>query len=172
MSIRIPKNIIVESKYTIGNEYILLSSYQQYQGYYYEMNGKYFAGKEFDQNAPELQKILSSKSNNLLTLASTFLFGKLSGININKNIEPISYYYNNENPTNFRYFISKVNIKPSIIKEVNETVFKEYKNNILYTSVTLSYPNKFIESEVIKAESIIPGIKIYLDNTYTPGVTD
>ena len=80
MSIRIPKNIIVESKYTIGNEYILLSSYQQYQGYYYEMNGKYFAGKEFDQNAPELQKILSSKSNNLLTLASTFLFGKLSGI--------------------------------------------------------------------------------------------
>ena len=56
MAIRIPKNIIVESKYTIGGEFILLSLYQQYQGYYYEMNGKYFAGKEFDQNAVDFVK--------------------------------------------------------------------------------------------------------------------
>jgi len=172
MSIRIPQNIIVESKYTQGNEYIFISTYKKYQGYYYEINGKIFAGKEFNIYAPELMKISSNKINNLLTKAATYAYGMLSKQNINKSIEPISYFYNNENSTNFRYFISKTNVKPSIIKEINEDAFKEYKNNNLYNSIALSYPNKFIESEVIKAESTIPGIKIYLDNTYTPGVTD
>jgi hypothetical protein len=172
MSIRIPQNIIVESKYTQGNEYMFVSTYKKYQGYFYELNGKIFAGKEFDIYAPELMVISLNKTNSLLTNISTYVYGKLSQSNLINSSTPTSYFYNNENPTNFRYFISKINVKPSIIKEVNETVFKEYKNNILYTSVALSYSNKFIESEVIKAESIIPGIKLYLDNTYTPGVTD
>jgi hypothetical protein len=172
MSIRIPQNIIVESKYTQGNEYMFVSTYKKYQGYFYELNGKIFAGKEFNVYAPELMIISSNKTNSLLTKVSTYVYGKLSQSNLINSSTPTSYFYNNEFPTNFRYFISKINVKPSIIKEINEVTFKEYKSNILYASVALLYPNKFIESEVIKAESIIPGIKIYLDNTYTPGVTD
>ena len=172
MTIRIPQNIIIESKYTQGNEYMFVSTYKKYQGYFYELNGKTFAGKEFNIYAPELIKITSKNINNLLTNIYTYVYGKLSQPNLINSSTPTSYFYNNEFPTDFRYFINKINVKPFIIKEISEVTFKEYKNNILYTSVALSYPNKFIEDEVIKAESIIPGIKIYLDNTYTPGVTD
>ena len=44
MSVRIPSNQIVKSKYTIGKEYMFESTYREYQGYYYELNGKLFAG--------------------------------------------------------------------------------------------------------------------------------
>jgi hypothetical protein len=99
------------------------------------------------------------------------VYGKLSKQNVNQAQEPTSYFYNST-PTDFRYFISKVNVKPTIIKEIDKNTFEQYKNNSIYTSVALSYPNKFIESEINKAEITIPGIKIYLATTYTPGVTD
>jgi len=54
MALRIPKNQIITGKYTLGKEYVILSSYAPYQGYYYNLNGRTFAGKEFDPKAPEI----------------------------------------------------------------------------------------------------------------------
>ena len=139
MTIRIPQNIIIESKYTIGNEFILLSSYQVYQGYYYEINGKYFVGKEFTPDAPELQKIISPKSNSLLKIASSFIFGKISGININQKNTPTSVIYQ---PTqedydkgySIRYFYKKCEVKLSY-----PSFFTPFLS--LYANITFSKPN-------------------------------
>ena len=83
MSIRIPQNIIVESKYTSGNEYIIIDTNIIYKGYYYEMNGKIFAGKEFDINAIELIKLLPKNINPFLLQVSSYVYGKLSNIKLN-----------------------------------------------------------------------------------------
>jgi hypothetical protein len=169
---KIPANIIVTSKYTSGGEFIIKSNYNNYQGYYYELNNKFYIGKEFKPDATELIQKTSSNTNLLLTsAASAFIYGNLSKQNITNNQEPTSYFYNST-PTDFRYFISKLNVKPTTIKEIDKNTFEQYQNNPIYVSVALSYPNKFIESEIDKAESTIPGIKSYLDTTYTPGVTD
>jgi hypothetical protein len=166
MAIRIPKNTIVESKYTIGNEYILLSSYQRYQGYYYEMNGKFFAGKEFDQNSPELQKILSSKSNNLLTLASTFLFGKLSGINVNSNTIPTYVYQPTEEDYSrgysIRYFYKKINTNPILIREINKETYDSLLNNPLYQVISIIWTVRPENVNLDEAEKQMPGLKAFL----------
>ena len=167
MAIRIPKNIIVESKYTIGNEYILLSSYQRYQGYYYEMNGKYFAGKEFDQNAPELQKIISPKSNSLLKIASGFLFGKLSGININQKNTPTSVIYQATQEDynrgySIRYFYKKINITPIIIKETNKENYDLLINDPLYQVVSIKWDGVRFNTNLEEAEKQMPGLKAFL----------
>jgi hypothetical protein len=168
---KIPANIVVTSQYTEGGEYIIKSNYNNYQGYYYELSNKFYVGKEFKPEATELIKKQSPNINVLLTSAATFAYGKLSNQNINPSPEPTSYYYNST-PTDFRYFISKTTVKPAVIKEIDKNTFEQYKDNSIYASVALSYPNKFIEAEVNKAESTIPGIKSYLSTTYTPGVTD
>ena len=53
---RPPSNIVASSQYTIGNEFVLISSKTDYQGYYYEFNGKYYTGKTFNISAPEIIK--------------------------------------------------------------------------------------------------------------------
>ena len=169
---KVPSNIIVKSKYTAGGEYIIKSNHNNYQGYYYELNNKFYVGKTFDPVASELIAKSSPKTNLLLTNAATFVYGKLSNQSLPSTTEPTSYFYDGTTPTEFRYFISKVNVKPTIIKEINKDTFEQYKSNPIYASVALSYPNKFIASEVDKAENTIPGIKTYLASTYTPGVTD
>jgi hypothetical protein len=168
---KIPANIVVTSQYTEGGEYIIKSNYNNYQGYYYELSGKAYAGKEFNPEAIELIKKQSSNINLLLTSAATFAYGKISKQTTNSQPEPTSYFYNST-PTDFRYFITKLNVKPSIIKEIDKNTFEQYKDNPVYALVALSYPNKFVESEINKAETTIPGIKTYLSTTYTPGVTD
>ena len=82
MGLRVPQNQIVTSKYTSGKEYIFNSTYREYIGYYYELNGKLFAGKEFSTTSPELIRINSNKVNNLLTHPSTYVYGKISGVKI------------------------------------------------------------------------------------------
>ena len=110
MAIRIPQNQIVTSKYTAGKEYMYKDTYREYQGYYYELNNKLFTGKEFNSNAPEL--ILIPKNNNvlfgfnsLLTKASTYVYGKVSGTKITTS-KPFSYIYQYD--SNIRYFAYNV----------------------------------------------------------------
>ena len=56
MGVRIPQNQIVY-KHTAGGEYMFESTYKEYQGPYYEMSGKIFAGKEVTTSAPVLVPI-------------------------------------------------------------------------------------------------------------------
>ena len=172
MGLRIPLNQSVTSKYTTGGEYIIESTYNEYKGYYYELNGKIFAGKEFNVNAPILVKLEKDKLNPLLLNSSTFVYGKVSGVNLN-NQEPNSYYFNSDTTDNtLRYFISKNTVKPLSIKEINIDTFEQFKNNVLYTSVSIYYQGGFNDEELNKAEQILPGIKTYLNTNYVPGIDD
>lgn len=176
MTLKVPKNIIVTSKYTSGKEYVVKSSSTEYKGYYYEMNGKTFAGKQFDINAPELEKVTSSNLNLLLLRASTFLYGKLSNRSIPIDpIKPQSYIFN---PTKedydkgfaTRYFYKKINISPSVFKEISKETFDEFKTNSLYLTTSLKYifgasadQNKYDSVELEQAERKMPGIKAFLE---------
>jgi hypothetical protein len=61
-----PSNIILSNQYTAGNEYIYAESRQSYQGYYYELNSKFFVGKTFNSSSPELIKVNSAAATNPL----------------------------------------------------------------------------------------------------------
>jgi hypothetical protein len=170
MAIRIPSNITVKSQYTAGKQYMFESTQREYQGYYYEMNGKIFAGKEFSSNAPTLLKITPKNINSLLTTAATYVYGKITGTKIPTDI-PSSYYFNPDTTNNvFRYFTKKTN--DNIIKEIDENTFNQIKTNPIYVSVSLYYQSSFNENELNKAEEKIPGLKTYINSTYAPGVTD
>lgn len=168
MALRIPKNIIVTSKYTSGKEYMVISTYKEYKGYYYELNNKIFAGKEFDPNAPELQKIEVSKINPLLTKASTYLYGLISNVKLNQP-RPVSKSYNptlEELNKGFvmRYFAKKLNETPIKIKEIDETSFKELKQNPIYQVISMNW-STLGDNEILKiqAEKEMPGIKAFLE---------
>jgi hypothetical protein len=160
---RIPANIITENKYTIGKEFINRKTHKLYQGYYYELNNKFFAGKEFNNNAPELIKIKSDQVNNLLLTAATYVFGSLSKVKLTDQKIP-SFFFKYE--SNIRYFTVKFNAK-SLIKEINEETFNQIKDNPLYISLPLSYDGGFNNNELNEAEKKIPGIKSFVNTSYT-----
>lgn len=162
MAIRIPQNQITY-KYTAGNEYMFESTYRVYQGYYYELNGKKYAGKEFNSNAPILIPILKSKTgspiNSLLMKASTYVYGKVSGVKINNN-KPNSYIYQYNSET--RYF--SYQITNGSIREINEETFNIFKTDPLYKVISLSFKKDFDPVELDNAEKSIPGLKTFLKN--------
>ena len=172
MAIRIPTNQIVTSKYTVEKEYIILSSYIPYQGYYYELNCKFFAGKEFNPNAPELIKIDSDKVNSLLINPETFTYGKLSKTNI-KYFFHSSYLFQKKNSDEKyidRYFIQRLNMIPILIREISKESYEEFQTNPLYKSIIIKWNT--IEDNITElsiAETQIPGITTFLEYlNYSP----
>ena len=166
MSIRIPQNIIVESKYTSGNEYIIIDTNIIYKGYYYEMNGKIFAGKEFDINAIELIKLLPKNINPFLLQVSSYVYGKLSNIKLNNTL-PISTIYQ---PTqedydrgySIRYFYKKINTTPIIIKETNQENYNLLINDPLYQVTLIKWDGVRFNNDLTQAEQQMPGLKAFL----------
>jgi len=167
MRIRIPQNQIITGKYTIGKEYVILSSHTPYQGYYYELNNKTFAGKEFSTKAPEIIKIFSNKFNSLLSNSNTSVYAKISKIKLD-NQTPSSIIYQND--LNVRYFSYQVINK--LIKEINKETFDRFKNNPLYIILELSYTSGFNEIELDQAELKAPGIKLFAQSSYTSPLTE
>jgi hypothetical protein len=164
MSIKIPSNQI-KYNYTNGNEFIIVSNNLKYKGYYYEINNKFYAGKIFNINNSEIKKLNSSNINLLLNKFQTYVYGLISNNNI-KFQQPIkSYQY--DNISLFRYFTTKINIKPSTIKEIDKITFESLINDPLYKTVSLSYNGEFIENELNNAEKIIPGLRQYIKNSYS-----
>jgi hypothetical protein len=172
MGLRIPQNQIVLSKYTTGKEYIILSSYAPYQGYYYEINNKFFAGSKFNPNSPELIKINSNKVNSLLINSETSTYGKLSKTKIKDTI-PHSYFFQKKNPNEKyidRYFIQRLNIIPILIREISKESYEEFQTNPLYKSIIIKWNT--IEDNITElsiAETQIPGITTFLEYlNYSP----
>ena len=167
MSIRIPQNIIVESKYTSGNEYIIIDTNIIYKGYYYEINGKIFAGKEFDINAIELQKLLPKNINPFLLQVSSYVYGKLSNVKLNNTL-PISTI---NQPTqedydrgySIRYFYKKINTTPIIIKETNQENYNLLINDPLYQVALIKWGTlKINDTNLTQAEQQMPGLEAFL----------
>jgi hypothetical protein len=163
---RIPANVITTGKYTIGDEYVLLPSQNPYQGYYYELNNRTFAGRKFNPNAPEIIKITSDKFNPFLDNPSTATYAKLTKLKPN-NFIPTTVIYRKDFSTGFvdRYFIEKANITPYLIKEVTKESYEKALLDPSYIAIKISW-NKEGYSENIDrintAEKTMPGIKEYL----------
>jgi len=173
MGLRIPQNQVVQSKYTAGKEYMLENDYREYQGYYYEFNGKIFAGKELNLNAPILLPIPKNNNlgiNNLLTSAATFLYGKLSGVKLNNN-KPNSIISKSNILNNKRYFIKKLNSNPILIKEIDQSTFESSNNNPLYQTIEVEIPEGGYfanQNSLNELDKKMPGIKIFLTSELPP----
>jgi hypothetical protein len=167
--VQIPQNQI-SFKYTSGGEYTIKSTNAVYQGHYYELNSKFYAGKEFKENAPELIKITPETTNSLLSRIGTALYGAISKVNINSS-SPTSFIYtpSNEKQENqtIRYFTKKVNVTPYLIKEVNKETFEQFSSDPLYQTISIAFTASpgyayGVPEEIDEAEKQMPGIKAFI----------
>lgn len=172
MALRIPLNQTVTSKYTSDGEYVIESTYAKYKGYYYELSGKLFAGKEYDPNAPVIIKVTRENANSLLTNKSTYLYGLLSGIKLS-NTKPVSHIFQKTNPNERyadRYFIQRVNDNPPLIKEINKDTYEQFQTDPLYKSTTIKWDTIGSNEQTLTvADKQFPGIKSFLEElNYSP----
>jgi hypothetical protein len=163
---RVPKNIIVTSKYTQGNEYMYKDTQESYQGYYYELNDKLFAGKEFDVYSLELLRITPSNINTFLTKASTYVYGAISGVKILNTLTPSVALTNESDEETYlinksdeeTYYTRKINETPYSIKQITKETYTNTLKDPIYQSVIL----KPDYSNIDQAEQQIPGLKAFL----------
>jgi hypothetical protein len=155
--VKVPANII-ETKYTSGNEFVFSFNYKYYQGHYYELNDKIFAGKEFNVNAPELIKADSKEINPLLTSTKTLVYGSLSKIKLNntnvKGIVP-------QDTDLVSFYCKKINTNPILIKQINEQTYYVLKNDPLYI-ITYIGNYKGIDQDINDASKQIPELRDWL----------
>jgi hypothetical protein len=170
MGFRVPKNKIIKSKYTSGKEYMFVSTYREYQGYYYESSGKIYAGETYDSAAPELIRINSSNVNRLLTNPFTYIYGKVAKNNTIKftpSIPVSSVVFNpNNQTTQFtnRYFTNKVNVSPTIIKEISKDTYDKVITDPIYNAIVIKWNNEGDNTIAIaEAEKKMPGITAFLE---------
>ena len=159
---RVPANLI-KTNYTAGKEYMYLSSYKEYQGYYYEMNNKFWVGKTYNSNSKELVKIELKNINTLLAQASTYVYGLVSGIKSSQlssprfiSIPKVDLDIDTEGDET--YYAKKLNVNPTIIKQINKETFDELKQDPFYQVISLK-PDR---SNLDQADKQMPGLKSFL----------
>jgi hypothetical protein len=164
-----PSNIIVRNQYTIGKEFVYSDTYENYQGYYYEMNSRYFVGKVFDPNAREILKLQSDKVDKLKLNNFTSIFGKLSKIKLPNN--KLSFSPLEENNPPIRYFVKKLNNNPILIKEIDKNTFDSIQTNPIYQTISIESPaGRYFEGQksLDEAEKQMPGIKSFILSELPP----
>lgn len=160
---RIPNNIIVKNKYTVGNEFVDPTTNLSYQGYYYELNGSFFQGKEFRTDAPKI--IRKQEENTLLNDPSTAAFSRISGIT-SQQLQPLKIpsspqSFNGNRGT--RFFVKQINAYPTSIKEINEETFKllNTKPSPFYQAIFVGeYNNQFLS--ISQANQQMSGLETFL----------
>jgi len=158
---KVPANIIVKSQYTQGKEFIYPDTYETYQGYYYEMNSRYFIGRTFDPNAREILKLQSDKVDKLKLNSKLFTFLNLLKIKLPNTTKISSIQPDGRNST--RYFAKKLNYSPILIKEVNEEIFNKLQTDPTYQTLTLTLPSSDYDPAILdQADKQMPGLKSFL----------
>ncbi len=162
---KIPSNLIQTGKYTSGGEYVKEVSNQPYQGYYYELNGVLYAGKEYTKDAPKLVKAQETNQlyNNTL---DTAIFSLNSGITSQQLQTPPFYNlpvsdltYRN---TTIRFFAKKINNTPILIREINENAYNSLKNDFIHQTIYIgTYQGVTLTSE--QAYSQMIGLKEFVE---------
>lgn len=155
---KVPSNVIEKGKYTSGGEFVYKTNQSPYKGYYYIINNRFFEGKEYKSDAPEIIKIV--ESNTLLYRLATAAFSLASGITSQSlRQKPVPSLQVNVESTlaPIRYFSKKVNVQPTIIKEINKITYDSLQGDPLYQT-TFVGPNQSID----KAEKQLPGLKTFL----------
>lgn len=143
---RVPSNIISKGKYTIGNEFIYLDSHKPYQGFYYEISNKFFAGVDFSTNAKELIRATSAKVNRLLLDPKTEAYAKASKYELPISAPPPAQTNFYENlPDGLEdydaYFYKRMIGKDTLIKQIDEQTYSTYKNNPFYQVIKVKLNN-------------------------------
>lgn len=170
----IPKNKIQTNLYTPGGEYTLVSSGQNYVGYYHKLyNGKYFTGKT--PNEPNSKEIILTLNNDSTS----------KGVNISST--PL-VLYNPLLPTEQDYqvgeFTRYFNIKrnQAIFTEISKDVYQKFQQQDpqvpwnLYRVFSLSWKltgdinqvaqtNKNI-TELTESREKIFGLSLYLKENW------
>jgi hypothetical protein len=162
MAVRVPSNLIITSKYTIGNEFLLESDHTNYQGYYYELNGGTFAGKVFDTNAPTLISVTSSAVNDLLINPQTSTYGSVSGANVNVTNFNSTVYIG----TGLRYFAKRIDSSPILIKEVNVDTYTKLQSDPFYQTIAVNIPSTDSGADspaLDQADQQMPGLKAFVN---------
>jgi hypothetical protein len=115
------------------------STYKEYQGFYYEFNNKFFTGREFNIDSPELIKINSDNVNILKQNPKTKRYSAVSNQKIYKEEKVIGLPYNDFNNLCDRsgnlflkFFCKKVDSNPIIIKNIDEDTYTKLFGSILY----------------------------------------
>jgi hypothetical protein len=159
---RVPSNIIQTGKYTSGGEFVEELSNKPYQGYYYELNGFLYTGKEYSVNAVKIIK--KQNQNQLYNNSNTAMFSFMSGITsqqlssiIVKGI-PFGELPHGEN---LSFYSRQLNINPIIIKSIDEKTYLSLQGNPLYKTTFVGNYNG-VNQNVDQAEAQVPGLKTFL----------
>jgi hypothetical protein len=163
---RIPKNIISESLYAQENEFVDAKTNASYQGYYYEINGKFYAGKSFDANASEIVKV--KEANSLFNNLSTALFSAVSGITSQALMSSIikgnpvggnNLEYANKTVT---FYSKQLNVNPILIKSIDENTYVSLQKDAVYQITYIGdYKGNVITAD--QAYSQMSGLKTFLE---------
>jgi len=159
----IPKSNIVTGKYTSGEEFVELSSNTPYQGYYYELNNKFYSEKEYSPTAKEIIRIQSPERNKLLNSLPTAIYSLISGVTSKSISTPLVNAIPSESNSkinkSIRFFCKKVN--SDIIKEIDEQTYKSLQSQPIYQT---TYIGMYLDKtqSIEQAESQLPGVKAFL----------
>jgi hypothetical protein len=159
----IPKSNIVPGKYTSGGEFAVLSTNTPYQGYYYELNNKFYSGKEYSPSSPEIIRIQSPEKNNLLNRFPTAIYSLVSGITSKAILTPPIKALPSEIGTisdrSTRFFCKKIN--SDIIKEIDEQTYKSLQSQPIYQITYIGIYQKKPQT-LDQADQQVPGLKAFL----------
>jgi hypothetical protein len=164
---RVPKNIIQVGKYTSGGEFVEEKTNKPYQGYYYELNGSLYTGREYSIDAIKIIK--KEDQNQLYNSSNTALFSLVSGITSQQLSVPSINSINVNNLSDVglrsypstRFYTQKINVNPIIIKEVDEKSYISVRGNPLYKTTFIGNYNDINQNED-QAEKQMPGLKTFL----------
>jgi len=154
---RVPSNQILLN-YTTGNEYIEVESNAFYQGYYYELNGKLYAGDSYNPKALEIVK--QKDANQLYDNKSTAIYSALSGVT-SQSISPtkLTSLQSTARTSGTRFFARNLQYKGAIlIKEIDQATYTSLQNNALYQTTYIGG-----DQGLDAAEKIMPGLKLFLN---------
>lgn len=173
----IPKSSYTEPKYTLGREYTVKDTGEEYVGYYIEASrGKFYSGKSPQQGGGELLKIEKERLINqgaragifalLATLAKGFFKPKLSSIDRERGFT-IRYFIQDKNNNKIvetdreTYLEAQKELLNNRFIQVNWTIKGPAEN-----SVIAGYPYEGAASKNKKAitavEKQMPGISTFV----------
>lgn len=157
---KVPANIISENLYTIGKEFVFADSYKEYQGYYYEISDKFFAGREFNTNAPRLLKLNSDEINSLRLNPQTSTYASLKRTRIPSSKIPSIPL---ELTAGIKYLAKQANLTPIRIIFTTEKTYLESAKHPEFIFTAISFEPEFGFKITDENRKAIPEIDIFLE---------
>ena len=161
---KVPSNIIQTGKYTSGGEFVEELTNKPYQGYYYELNGSLYTGKEYSIDAIKI--IRKQDQNQLYNSTNTALFSFLSGITSQQLtpavVKGIPFSEEMPHGEDLSFYSRQLNINPIIIKSIDEKTYISLQRNPLYQTTFIGNYNG-VNQSADQAYAQIPGLKTFLE---------